>query len=133
MCRFAHLGNLQTISAKKGNMGSMSSIGLFIRRKRFIFLWAVALLAVALPCTKAQTANGLSGDAIVDHLNAAIDWYRQVTSRVPTAGLPSDAVYQFNAQNMAAGVPVCTGRGGAASCRGPGIQQRRSQRTFGAG
>jgi small-conductance mechanosensitive channel len=101
MCRFAHLGNLQTISAKKGNMGSMSSIGLFIRRKRFIFLWAVALLAVALPCTKAQTANGLSGDAIVDHLNAAIDWYRQVTSRVPTAGLPSDAVYQFNAQNMA--------------------------------
>jgi hypothetical protein len=105
MCRFAHLSKLQTISAKKGNMGIMLSIGLFIRRKRFIFLWAVALLAIALPCTKAQTANGLSGDAIVDHLNAVIDWYRHVSGRVPSAGLPSDAVYQ----------------------------QRRSQRTFGAG
>jgi small-conductance mechanosensitive channel len=102
MCRFAHLGKLQTISAKKGKMGSMLSIGLFIRRKRFIFLWAAALLAIALPCTKAQTANGLNGDAIVDHLNAAIDWYRHVWGRVPSAGLPSDAVYQFNAQNMAA-------------------------------
>jgi hypothetical protein len=76
------------------------SIGLFMRRKRLFFLWAVALLAIAFPCTKAQTANGLSSDAIVDHLNAAIDWYRQVSTRVPTAGLPSDAVYQLNAQNM---------------------------------
>jgi small-conductance mechanosensitive channel len=78
----------------------MLSIGLFIRRKRAFFLWAVALLAIALPCTKAQTANGLSSDAIVDHLNAVIDWYRQVSSRVPPASLPSDAVYQMNAQTM---------------------------------
>jgi small-conductance mechanosensitive channel len=74
---------------------------LFIRHKRSFFLWAVTLLAIALPCTNAQSANGLSGDAIVDHLNAVIDWYRQVLSRVPSAGLPSDAVYQLNAQNMA--------------------------------
>jgi small-conductance mechanosensitive channel len=78
----------------------MLSIGLFIRRKRTFILWAVALLATALPSVKAQTASGLSGDAIVDHLNAAIDWYRQVSTRVPTAGLPSDAVYQLNAQSM---------------------------------
>ena len=78
----------------------MLSIGLFIRRKRSFFLWAIALLAITLRCSNAQTANGLSGDAIVDHLNAVIDWYRQVSSRVPTAGLPSDAVYQMNAQNM---------------------------------
>ena len=75
-------------------------IGLFIRRKRSFFLWAVAVLAIALPCIKAQTANGLSSDAIVDHLNAVIDWYRQVLSRVPSAVLPSDAVYQLNAQTM---------------------------------
>src|ERR1700733_10562015 len=81
-------------------MGTMLSIGLFIRRKRSFFLWAIALLAIALPCTNAQTANGLSSDAIVDHLNAVIDWYRQVSSRVPTASLPSDAVYQMNAQTM---------------------------------
>ena len=42
----------------------------------------------------------MSSDAILDHLNAVIDWYRQVLTRVPTAGLPSDAVYQLNAQNM---------------------------------
>jgi small-conductance mechanosensitive channel len=78
----------------------MLSIGLFIRRKRSFFLWAIALLAITLRCSNAQTANGLSSDAIVDHLNAVIDWYRQVSSRVPTAGLPSDAVYQMNAQNM---------------------------------
>jgi small-conductance mechanosensitive channel len=81
-------------------MGTMLSIGLFIRRKRSFFLWAIALLAIALRCTSAQTANGLNSDAIVDHLNAVIDWYRQVSSRVPTASLPSDAVYQMNAQTM---------------------------------
>ena len=81
-------------------MGTMLSIGLFIRRKRSFFLWAIALLAITLRCSNAQTANGLSSDAIVDHLNAVIDWYRQVSSRVPTASLPSDAVYQMNAQNM---------------------------------
>jgi small-conductance mechanosensitive channel len=78
----------------------MLSIGLFIRHKRSFLLWAIALLAITLRCSNAQTANGLSSDAIVDHLNAVIDWYRQVSSRVPTAGLPSDAVYQMNAQNM---------------------------------
>src|SRR5580658_3982088 len=81
-------------------MGTMLSIGLFIRHKRSFLLWAVALLAIALPCTNAQTGNGLRSDAIVDHLNAVIDWYRQVLSRVPSAGLPSDSVYQLNAQNM---------------------------------
>ena len=78
----------------------MLSIGLFIRHKRVFFLWAIVLLANTLRHTNAQTANGLSSDAIVDHLNAVIDWYRQVSSRVPAAGLPSDAVYQFNAQTM---------------------------------
>jgi small-conductance mechanosensitive channel len=78
----------------------MLSIGLFIRHKRSFFLWAIVLLAITLRHTNAQTANGLSSDAIVDHLNAVIDWYRQVSGQVPVAGLPSDAVYQFNAQTM---------------------------------
>jgi small-conductance mechanosensitive channel len=78
----------------------MLSIGLFIRHKRSFFFWAIILLAITLRSTNAQTANGLSSDAIVDHLNTVIDWYRQVSSRVPVAGLPSDAVYQFNAQTM---------------------------------
>ena len=46
----------------------------------------------------------MRGDAILDHLNAVIDWYRHAMTRVQTVGLPSDAMYQFNAQSMAAEV-----------------------------
>ncbi len=52
----------------------------------------------------AQSPDGLRGDAILDHLNAVIDWYRHAMTRVQTVGLPSDAMYQFNAQSMAAEV-----------------------------
>ena len=52
----------------------------------------------------AQNSGELRGDAILDHLNAVIDWYRHAMTRVQTVGLPSDAMYQFNAQSMAAQV-----------------------------
>ena len=52
----------------------------------------------------AQAPGDVSGDAILDHLNAVIDWYRHAMTRVQTVGLPSDAMYQSNAQNMAAEV-----------------------------
>ena len=51
-----------------------------------------------------RTRETLRGDAILDHLNAVIDWYRHAMTRVQTVGLPSDAMYQFNAQSMAAEV-----------------------------
>jgi small-conductance mechanosensitive channel len=73
--------------------------------KQVLLLFAVALLAAAgsiLPSLRAQTVGELRGDAILDHLNAVIDWYRNALSRVSTVGLPSDAMYQTNAQNMAA-------------------------------
>jgi small-conductance mechanosensitive channel len=66
--------------------------------------WNIAVLiavGVALPSLVAQTPPGLRSDAILDHLNTVINWYRGATSRVPTVGLPSDAVYQMNAQNLA--------------------------------
>jgi hypothetical protein len=50
-------------------------------------------VGAALPSLVAQTSPGLRSDAILDHLNAVINWYRGATSRVPTVGLPSDAVY----------------------------------------
>jgi small-conductance mechanosensitive channel len=70
-----------------------------MRRKRRLLLSALA--AVMLPIVMAQTPNGLSSNAILDHLNAVIDWYRQVMTSIPNVGLPSDAVYQSNAQSMA--------------------------------
>src|ERR1700740_1511511 len=69
--------------------------------------WNIAVLiavAATLPSLVAQTPRGLRSDAILDHLNAVINWYRGAMSRVPTVGLPSDAVYQMNAQNVASQV-----------------------------
>ncbi len=75
------------------------------RRRRRALLLAVALLAaLGGGLTTAQTVEGLSGNAILDHLNAVIDWYRGALTGVPTVGLPSDAVYQANAESMAAEV-----------------------------
>jgi small-conductance mechanosensitive channel len=74
-------------------------------RKPALLLLPLALLAAAaLPAGMAQGAGTLRGDAILDHLNAVIDWYRHAMTSVQTVGLPSDAMYQFNAQSMAAQV-----------------------------
>ena len=70
-----------------------------------MLLLPLALLAaMGLPTVTAQNSGTLRGDAILDHLNAVIDWYRHAMTRVQTVGLPSDAMYQFNAQSMAAEV-----------------------------
>jgi small-conductance mechanosensitive channel len=73
---------------------------IFTRRKQPLLLLAMTLL-VGMSALVAQTPDGLRSDAILDHLNAVIDWHRNTLTRVPTVGVPSDAVYQFNAQNMA--------------------------------
>ncbi len=48
-----------------------------------------------------QNAQGLDRAAVLNHLNAALSWYRDATNRVQTPGLPSDVVYQDTAQNLA--------------------------------
>src|SRR6202161_3835031 len=76
-----------------------------LRTKAALLLFSAGLLAaMGLRTVTAQSPDGLRGDAILDHLNAVIDWYRHAMTRVQTVGLPSDAMYQFNAQNMAAEV-----------------------------
>ena len=76
----------------------------FICPKQAFLSMAVAVAIGTIPAMLAQAPGGLSGNAILDHLNSVIDWYRHALTRVPTVGLPSDAVYQTNAQNMAAQV-----------------------------
>jgi hypothetical protein len=72
---------------------------------RSLLLFAVALLAVAgMAGDTNPSVEGLSGQAILDHLNAVIDWYRNTLTNVPNVGLPSDAMYEFNARSMAAEV-----------------------------
>jgi small-conductance mechanosensitive channel len=76
-----------------------------LRSKAALLMLSAALLAAAgLRTLTAQNSGTLRGGAILDHLNAVIDWYRHAMTRVQTVGLPSDAMYQFNAQSMAAEV-----------------------------
>lgn len=44
----------------------------------------------------------LDGNAVLHHLNQVIGWYRHVTTGVRDVGLPSDAIYQDNAQALGA-------------------------------
>jgi small-conductance mechanosensitive channel len=76
-----------------------------LRSKAVLLIFSAGLLAaVGLPIVTAQNSGTLRGDAILDHLNAVVDWYRHAMTRVQTVGLPSDAMYQFNAESMAAEV-----------------------------
>jgi small-conductance mechanosensitive channel len=43
----------------------------------------------------------LDGNAALHHLNQVISWYRHCTSGIHDVGLPSDAIYEDNAKNLA--------------------------------
>jgi hypothetical protein len=87
--------------AMKENMAPIRRIPL----ARRLLLLAVALLAVAgMAGETTPSVEGLTSDAILDHLNAVIDWYRNNLTNMPNVGLPSDAMYEFYARNMAAEV-----------------------------
>ena len=75
------------------------------RTKVALLIFSAGLLAaIGLRTVTAQSPDGLRGDAILGHLNVVVDWYRHAMTRVQTVGLPSDAMYQFNAESMAAEV-----------------------------
>jgi small-conductance mechanosensitive channel len=65
---------------------------------------AVALLAT-IGLVRSVSAQAppprLSRDTVLNHLNAAITWYRDSINKVHAVGLPSDAIYQDNARNLA--------------------------------
>jgi small-conductance mechanosensitive channel len=73
---------------------------------RCLFIPAGILLALTLQVLRVQSQDNtqpqLDRDAILHHLNAVITWYRDVTSKVKSVGLPSDAIYQENARSLAA-------------------------------
>jgi len=78
-------------------------------RKSFL-RYLVACAGIALLAIGAQTLRGqadgqvtqLDRDAILHHLNAVITWYRDATTKIKSVGLPSDAIYQDNARDLAA-------------------------------
>ena len=78
---------------------------IYPRTKVALLIFSAGLLAaMGLRTVTAQSPDALRGDAILGHLNVVVDWYRHAMTRVQTVGLPSDAMYQFNAESMAAEV-----------------------------
>ena len=77
----------------------------FIRCKLGTRIALVCALAIGASATSGQgpvqNAQGLDRTAVLNHLNAALSWYRDATNRVQTPGLSSDVVYQDTAQNLA--------------------------------
>jgi hypothetical protein len=74
----------------------------WLGRRSFIAFIAIANLWLLSVGWAAQTqAPQNDSDAIVNHLNAAISWYRHVASVDVTAGEPSDELYLENARNSA--------------------------------
>ena len=69
-------------------------------------LAGTSLLLIALAFSGQQPQNmpqvNLGRDVILGHLNAVITWYRDCRNKIQPVGLPSDAIYQDNAQSVAA-------------------------------
>lgn len=61
------------------------------------------LMALSL---SAQQSNAplVTDDQVLHHLNAVITWYRNVKTQVEPSGLPTDTLYQANAESIAAQV-----------------------------
>ena len=53
---------------------------------------------------QSQNSNTVDPNTILNHLNAAISWYKKLTTQVPPGREPSDAVYAANAENLGAQV-----------------------------
>jgi len=68
-----------------------------------LFLVASAISLNVVEGRQAASVNqlNLNRDAILEHLNAVITWYRDSSNKIEPVGLPSDAIYQDNARNIA--------------------------------
>jgi small-conductance mechanosensitive channel len=76
---------------------------LTLRQKRQHQIIAAALLCLTafFAISAGNAAPAVDRDGILGHLNAIISWYRDSNSKVQSVGLPSDAIYQDTAQNLA--------------------------------
>jgi small-conductance mechanosensitive channel len=71
----------------------------------FLVLLATAVvggLAAGRGAGQTNHADQPDGQAILGHLNRILDWYRLTKTQVALTGLPSDAIYQSDVQNLAA-------------------------------
>jgi small-conductance mechanosensitive channel len=74
------------------------------RRRRRLRRTVAAVLLLLLSLifiSDSRSALPIDREAILQHLNAIISWYRDSTSKIQAVGMPSDAIYQDTAQNLA--------------------------------
>jgi small-conductance mechanosensitive channel len=98
----------------------------------WLFAGALAIFLAALPSHPAQSTPPLARDAVLNHLNAVITWYRDVNAKVQGVGLPSDALYEDNARNVAVEavrLAFQSARAGAALIDASGNNSNTSQNT----
>ena len=72
----------------------------------FLYAGAISLNVVEAQQAPNRPPNNpqlnLNRDAILEHSNAVITWYRDSSNKIEPVGLPSDAIYQDNARSIAA-------------------------------
>jgi small-conductance mechanosensitive channel len=73
------------------------------RRRRRLRCTVAAVLLPLLSLvfiSDSRSALAIDREAILQHLNAIISWYRDSTSKIQAVGMPSDAIYQDTTQNL---------------------------------
>ena len=63
--------------------------------------YVIGAIAVLLCAGGVRTAETVNRGLTLSHLNAVISWYRDCSTKFPSTGLPSDAVFQQNSTNLA--------------------------------
>jgi small-conductance mechanosensitive channel len=71
------------------------------RRCRGIAAAGALVFASTVYTLVTRSQDQFNSGGVINHLNAAIAWYRDATSKVQGVGLPTDAIYQDNAQSLA--------------------------------
>jgi small-conductance mechanosensitive channel len=65
----------------------------------------IMTILIAGPAPRENAQAGASGnDEVLAHLNATINWYKNLISKVPVGTEPSDAIYFNNSENLGAQV-----------------------------
>ncbi len=77
-----------------------SRLSFLLGRGTFFLLLSVLLATVGASWVLAQDLS-IDSNAILNHLDAAIRWYRDLNKIDVTSGQPSDVLYLQNAQNLA--------------------------------
>jgi small-conductance mechanosensitive channel len=82
-------------------METHRDLSCFSSRRR-IAAAGISVLLIAALVAAAQADNPLDSGAVLNHLTQIVAWYRDSTTKIRSVGLPTDVIYQSNAQELSA-------------------------------